>query len=85
MRPVSLGLVYQVEDSFPFVFKILISRKGISPFSSLSIVNFRDGCKLFMDVSVDSILSTLMSRMMSSMYLVYSCGVSLMVSSNWLI
>ena len=66
MRPVLIGLVYHVEDNFPSVLVIFMSRKEISPFSCLSMVNFRDGWRLLMDVSLASISSFSMSHKISS-------------------
>ena len=45
-----MGLLYQVDDNCPLLWMIFMSRNGMDPFSSLSMVNFRDGCKLLLDI-----------------------------------
>ena len=80
-----MGLLYQVDDNCPLLWMIFMSRNGMDPFSSLSMVNFRDGCKLLIVASFSSISICLMFRMMSSMYLAYNTASPFMVLSNWLI
>ena len=84
VRPVSVGLVYHLDDNGVFERVIRISRDGIDAFSSSrSMLNWSEGCRLLISRSFSSILLESISLSTSSMYLENSFALSLTMGSNF--